>query len=38
MFRLPDHGPNPVRLLVESHGPTLEQLGAAVLAELDQTR
>jgi ATP-dependent Clp protease ATP-binding subunit ClpA len=38
MFGLPDHGPSPVRLLVESHGLTLEQLRAAVLEELDQTR
>jgi Clp amino terminal domain, pathogenicity island component len=38
MFGLPDHGPSPVRLLVESHGLTLDQLRAATLAELDQTR
>jgi hypothetical protein len=38
MFGLPDHGPSPVRLLVESHGLTLDQLRAAVLEELDQTR
>jgi hypothetical protein len=38
MFGLPDRGPSPVRLLVESHGLTLDQLRAAVLAELDQTR
>ena len=38
MFGLPDHGPSPVRLLVESHGLTLDQLRRAVLEELDQTR
>jgi ATP-dependent Clp protease ATP-binding subunit ClpA len=38
MFGLPDHGPSPVRLLVESHGLTLDQLRTAVLEELDQTR
>jgi hypothetical protein len=38
MYGLPDHGPSPVRLLVESHGLTLGQLRAAVLEELDQTR
>jgi hypothetical protein len=38
MFGLPDRGPSPVRLLVESHGLTLEQLRAAVLEELDQPR
>ena len=38
MYGLPDHGPSPVRLLVESHGLTLDQLRAAVLEELDQTR
>jgi hypothetical protein len=36
MYGLPDHGPSPVRLLVESHGLTLDQLRAAVLEELDQ--
>jgi hypothetical protein len=30
-------GPSPVRLLVESHGLTLDQLRAAVLAELDRS-
>jgi hypothetical protein len=29
MFGLPDRGPSPVRLLVEAHGLTLEQLRAA---------
>jgi hypothetical protein len=38
LYGLPDHGPSPVRLLVESHGLTLDQLRAAVLAKLDQTR
>ena len=38
MFGLPNHGPSPVRLLVESHGLTLDQLRAAVLEELNQTR
>jgi ClpA/ClpB-like protein len=38
MYGLPDHGPSPVRLLVESNGLTLDQLRAAVLEELDQTR
>ena len=38
MYGLPDHGPSPVRLLVESHGLTLDQLRRAVLEELDQTR
>ncbi|HEV2929420.1 MAG TPA: Clp protease N-terminal domain-containing protein, partial [Propionibacteriaceae bacterium] len=38
MYGLPDHGPSPVSLLVESQGLTLDQLRAAVLEELDQTR
>jgi hypothetical protein len=38
MFGLPDRGPSPVRLLVEAHGLTLDQLRAAVLEALDQTR
>jgi ATP-dependent Clp protease ATP-binding subunit ClpA len=38
LFGLPDHGPSPLRLLVESHGLTLDQLRAAVLEQLDQTR
>jgi Clp amino terminal domain, pathogenicity island component len=37
MFGLPDHGPSPVRLLVESHELTLDQLRAAVLEELDRS-
>ncbi len=36
MYGLPDHGPSPVRLLVEAHGLTLEGLRGAVLAELDR--
>jgi hypothetical protein len=35
MYGLPDRGPSPVRLLVESHGLTLDQLRTAVLEELD---
>jgi Clp amino terminal domain, pathogenicity island component len=38
MFGLPDHGPSPVRLLVEAQGLTLDQLRAAVLKELDHER
>jgi hypothetical protein len=38
MFGLPNHGPSPVRLLVESHGLTLGQLRTAMLEELDQDR
>jgi hypothetical protein len=38
MYGLPDRGLSPVRLLVEAHGLTLDQLRAAVLEELDQTR
>ena len=38
MFGLPDHGPSPVRLLVEAHGLTLDQLRAATLEELDHDR
>jgi hypothetical protein len=34
MYGLPDRGPSPVRLLVESHGLTLDQLRTAVLQEL----
>jgi hypothetical protein len=37
MSGLPDHGPSPVRLLVEAHGLTLDQLRAAVLEELDRS-
>jgi hypothetical protein len=38
MFGLPDHGPSPVRLLVESHGLTIDQLRTAVLDELNKDR
>jgi hypothetical protein len=38
MYGLPDRGPSPVRLLVESHGLTLDQLRTAVLQELSQDR
>jgi hypothetical protein len=37
MSGLPDHGPSPVRLLVESHELTLDQLRAAVIEELDRS-
>ena len=33
---LPDHGPNPIRLLVEARGLTLKALGSAVRSELDR--
>jgi Clp amino terminal domain, pathogenicity island component len=36
MYGLPNRGPSPVRLLVESHGLTLDQLRAAVLRELGE--
>jgi Clp amino terminal domain, pathogenicity island component len=36
MFGLPNSGPNPVKLLVEAEGLTLEDLQAAVRAALDQ--
>ena len=38
MVGLPNRGPSPVRLLVESHGLTLDQLRTAVLEELGQDR
>jgi hypothetical protein len=38
MYGLPNHGPSPIRLLVESQGLTLDQLRTAVLEELDQDR
>jgi Clp amino terminal domain, pathogenicity island component len=38
MAGLPNRGPSPVRLLVESHGLTLDQLRTAVLQELGQDR
>jgi hypothetical protein len=36
MFGLPNSGPNPVKLLVEAEGLTLEDLQAAALAALDR--
>jgi ATP-dependent Clp protease ATP-binding subunit ClpA len=36
LLGLPDHGPHPIRLLVEARGLTLNRLHAAVLEELDQ--
>ena len=38
MYGLPDRGPSPIKLLVEAHGLNLDQLRAAVLEKLDQTR
>jgi hypothetical protein len=38
MHGLPNHGPSPVRLLVEFQGMTVDQLRIAVLQELDQYR
>jgi hypothetical protein len=35
LLGLPDHGPHPIKLLVEARGTTLEQLRAAVIHELD---
>lgn len=35
---LPDHGPHPVRLLVEARGSTIEGLRTGVLSKLDSTR
>jgi ATP-dependent Clp protease ATP-binding subunit ClpA len=34
LLGLPDHGPHPIRLLVEAHGLTLEDLRAALLSQL----
>jgi ATP-dependent Clp protease ATP-binding subunit ClpA len=36
LLGLPDHGPSPIRLLVEGQGLTLAQLRTALLDELDQ--
>jgi hypothetical protein len=36
LYGLPEAGPSPVRLLVEAHGLTLEDLRSAVLAQLDR--
>jgi hypothetical protein len=38
LFGLPNRGPSPIRLLVESAGLTLDQLRTAVLDRLDQER
>jgi Clp amino terminal domain, pathogenicity island component len=38
LLGLPDHGPHPIRLLVEARGLTLEGLLAAALDELDRAR
>ena len=35
---LPDYGPHAIKLLVQTHGLTLELLRAAVLSELDRRR
>jgi len=38
LLGLPDHGPQPIKLLVESRGLSLETLRAALLSELDPDR
>jgi ATP-dependent Clp protease ATP-binding subunit ClpA len=38
LLGLPDHGPQPVKLLVEAHGLTLETLREALLSQLDNDR
>jgi len=38
LLGLPDHGPQPVKLLVEARGLTLETLREALLSELDHDR
>jgi ATP-dependent Clp protease ATP-binding subunit ClpA len=38
LLDLPDHGPQPVKLLVEAHGLTLETLREALLSQLDDDR
>jgi hypothetical protein len=38
LLGLPNHGPHPIRLLVEARGLILEALGAAVRSELDRDR
>ncbi len=38
LLGLPDHGPHPIRLLVEARGLTLEALAAAVRDQLDRDR
>jgi Clp amino terminal domain, pathogenicity island component len=36
LLGLPDHGPHPIKLLVEARGTTLDRLRTAVLSELDR--
>jgi hypothetical protein len=36
LLGLPDHGPHPIRLLVERRGLTLDRLRTALLTALDQ--
>jgi ATP-dependent Clp protease ATP-binding subunit ClpA len=38
LLGLPDHGLNPIKLLVEAHGLSLQTLRAALLSELDGNR
>ena len=38
LLGLPVHGPNPIRLLVEARGLTLQTLREALLGELDRDR
>jgi len=38
LLGLPDHGPHPIKLLVEARGLSLETLRAALLGELDPVR
>ena len=38
LLGLPDHGPQPVKLLVEARGFTLETLREALLSQLDNDR
>jgi hypothetical protein len=38
LLGLPDHGPHPIKLLVQARGLSLETLRAAVLSELDPER
>jgi ATP-dependent Clp protease ATP-binding subunit ClpA len=38
LLGLPDHGPHPIRLLIEAHGLRLDTLCAALLSELDRER
>jgi hypothetical protein len=38
LLGLPDHGPQPIKLLVEARGLTLDALRAALLGELDSAQ